>query len=176
MDFDLKVTIDDSVLVKLGLKPVPAVPVQFNQILDRIRVKIYPGSTPVLRDVREQPFSNGLEYMGLAPQGWKVCFLRCDDMVDPSMINGKCQIIFGFYWAPNNVDNMAPNDPWGDVPIVGIDTCCFGAWKKDIIIDGIVRTSYDPNLGNGQRSFWLEGRRSPNGDDFTQVLRTWPPP
>jgi hypothetical protein len=168
------VNIDDVILQKLGYKPFPAVPVQFNQALDRIRVKIYPNQgEPVLRDIRNEPFSNGLEYMGQAPQGWKVLFIRCDDMVDPTMINGKAQIIFGLYWSPTNVDAMAPNDPWGDVPIMGIDTGCFGAWKKDIIIDGIVKSTYDPNLGNGARSFWLEGLATSTEDDFSHVLRTW---
>jgi hypothetical protein len=147
--------------------------IKFNQILDRLRIRIYPYNDPaqaLLRDIRTVPFSHGLEYWGWAKQGWECAFIRCDDMVDPTMLNGLMQITCGMYHNPHG-DTAVVN--WGDVPVMTLEGGLFGGWNKDLMCDGVVQHSYISTVGNCAYGLWIEGQRINNVDDFTKILRVF---
>jgi hypothetical protein len=130
----------------------------FNSILDRTKFRIYSASGQIMRDLRDEPYSNGLQYGGVNP--WVTAFIRCDDCDFPNQIDMKADILFSMYYKPHNDDRIA--NGWGDVPVVECDTCYCGAYMKDVLIDNTVVHAY--MAGNTVSAYSWIHYNLPTGD------------
>jgi hypothetical protein len=121
----------------------------FSDVLDRTKVLIYAPTGTLVRDLRQAPFSEGLKGYGLSKLGWHSAFVRIDDAETADLIDAKADVIFGMYYSEHNVDDSANH--WGDVPVMVVDGAMFGAYAKDLQVDGRTVYSYSPGVGG----FWL---------------------
>lgn len=122
----------------------------FSQILNRTKIIIHVGSNIIIRDLREQPYSEGLQFVPQSGLPWIGAFIRCDDADKPELVDLKADIIFAMYYSPHNSDDVSNH--WGDVPVVVVDGAMFGAYPKDLTVDGKIVFTYKPGSG----SFWLQ--------------------
>jgi hypothetical protein len=121
----------------------------FNDVLDRTKILIHAPTGTLVRDLRQAPFSEGLKGYGLSKMGWHSAFIRVDDAETGDLIDAKADVIFGMYYSEHNADDVANH--WGDVPVIVVDGAMFGAYAKDLQVDG--RTVYSYKAGVG--GFWL---------------------
>jgi hypothetical protein len=122
----------------------------FERVLDRTKVLIHTNSGDILRDLRTGPFSTGLTYYGKSKLGWYSAFIRLDDAESADLIDAKADVLMGMYYAESNVESTA-NGWAADTPIMVVDGVMFGAYRKELLVDGKVVYSYRPGVG----SFWL---------------------
>ena len=119
----------------------------FNGVLDRIRIRIYSGTGIIERDVRQSPYSAGLTLYGRIGSPWYSAKVECSDSDTPSYTGAYSEIILPMFYSPVNQDNGANN--WGPVPVVVIDSCFAGAFKKEFLVDGRVIFTYTASAPHG---------------------------
>lgn len=134
---------------------VSQIPEPFKAVLDRIKIRIYTGSGVIDRDLRDPIFGEPPKYYPLKMgMGWDSLFCRIDDVEKAEWIDAKADVLCGMYHAEHNADDGANH--WGDVPVVVCDMAFFGAYKKELVIDGQVRYTYNPGLGGAWVHFNLK--------------------
>lgn len=119
-----------------------------------IRIRVYTAdSGAVIRDMRDKPFSNGIEYYGRSRLGYYSAFIRIDDVALSDQIDCKADVLFGMYYSPDNSEDYANH--WGNVPIMVVDGAMFGAYNKDLLVNDRVVYTYRMTAIGATGSFWL---------------------
>jgi hypothetical protein len=124
----------------------------FNSVLNRTKIRIYTPTGQIVRDLRDSPYSNGIEYGWQGSNPWESAFIRTDEAETPEKIDSKSNILWGLYYAPHNVDGTANN--WGDVPVVVCDTFYCGAYMKVVEVDGAPIFNYETGM-RGLNFSWI---------------------
>jgi hypothetical protein len=123
----------------------------FQRFLDRIRIVIHAVSGDIIRDVRREPFSEGVKYYGKGVLPWWSARVSCSDYDDAMYLGCKHEIDFAFYYDPTDSDKAFAES----ASVMAVEFGFQGAYAKDLVVDGKVVFKY---VGHGQvktsGAFW----------------------
>lgn len=120
----------------------------FQKTLDKVKVKIWiDGTHYFVRDMRTKPFSAGVVYYKRSLNGWYSAVVRTDDVQYDHEIDSKADIIMGLYYDPDHNPHSSQNGWSEKARVIVIDSCMFGAYKKEWVLDGNVHSKTYPDMG-----------------------------
>lgn len=150
----------------------------FNQLLLRLKSKVYPSSSwsntdpSYFRTFLESDFNEPVKYYGKCKNGWYSAVARADDCQTADEVDSDCDIVIGFYYDTVNVDNI-PGWPANN-PIMAMDTYFAGLYNKQLYLDAQLLRTYrpDPNTWNAGATLWIKGDVDTNGEGNFQTTTT----
>ena len=123
----------------------------FQDFMDRIKIVIHTSKGDITRDLRREPFSDGIKYYGKGSAPWWSARISCSDYETSDYTGCKHEIDFAFYFDPTGSDLV-----WAaNTPVMAVEFAFQGAYVKDLYLDGKKLYTY---TGHGQAkiagAFW----------------------